>query len=654
MMTLGTRGQVLVALTGLVLAACWAYSAGLSGGFLFDDEANIRQNPGLAFDAINLDTLWRATNSGFAGPLKRPVAMFSIALDTALHGFDAFYFKITNLAIHIATGLSVWLLAHLLLKQMRFDSRRAQWVAIAAAAAWMLHPFNLSPVLYVVQRMTSLSALFVCCGTISYVLGRRELQRNRRAWSYFLIAVPIFGILATLCKESGVLLPLFLLITEYSLFQFKELDLKARRQLTAYLVVFASLPFLALGFYYWTHPHAFINAYIHREFDAIERIMTESRVVVWYLKMIVFPITSEMGLQHDDIAISRSIFDPTTTLPAMLSIIGIVCTALMLRKRAAMFTFGVLWFFTGHLLESTILPLDIAYEHRNYLPSFGMLFALSYYGLKTWRHALLLPIQTTIVLGAISILAFNTYFRANDWGTADRFTLTEVKHHTQSTNNNYFAGMQLLAAAARQTLPDESTVAIASTYLNTALALRPGMASATIALLCLNLDFHRTLDQTTLALLRHQLKIYRVTPSTMNSLNFLSSCTARHPQLVSKEIYESTVGALLENSNLTRHQRSRVLVKIANHLGQNFRDFGLAINYANQAIENAPNNPENYLVKAQWSIYGEEFTNAIMEIDNAARIDTRHQYRLEIRQLRDAAQRLGQNKVTITRPEPAE
>ncbi|MDH3379263.1 MAG: hypothetical protein OEQ39_20245 [Gammaproteobacteria bacterium] len=653
-MTLGTRGQIVFALVALLVAACWAYSPGLSGDFLFDDEANIRQNRALAFDALNLEALWRAANGGFAGPLNRPIAMLSFAIDTGLHGFDPFYFKTTNLAIHIATGLSVWLLVHLLLTQTGVNSRRAQWITIATAAAWTLHPFNLSPVLYVVQRMTSLSALFVCCGVISYVLGRRRLQDDRRAWPYLLIATPLFGTFALLCKESGALLPLLLLVTEYCLFQFKGLDYKSRRLLVAYLVVFASAPFLALGYYYWTHPYSFAGGYSHRDFNAIERLMTESRVIVWYLKMIVFPVTSEMGLQHDDIAISRSIFDPVTTLPAILSIVGAVIAAVALRKRAAVLSFGLLWFLTGHLLESTILPLDIAYEHRNYLPSVGIVFALLYYGLKTWRLELLLPLQTTIVLGTVSILAFTTHIRASDWGDPQRFTLSEVKHHPKSPNNNYFAGMQLLATAARQDSPDESAIALASKYLKTALTLRPAMASATIALLCMNLDFRQTLDQSALIRLQNQLKTHPVTPSTMNSLHFLSSCTARHPNEVSKDIYLSTVSALIENSGLIGYKRSLVLAQIADHAGQHFGDFDLAVNYADSAIKTSPSQSKYYLLKAKWYIYGKDYSRAIIEIDNAARIDTHHRYQLEIRQLRAAAQTLSQNRSTITKPDPTD
>ena len=71
-----------------------------------------------------------------------------------------------------------------------------------------------------------------------------------------------------------------------------------------------------------------------------------------------------------------SLFPPWTTLPALASIPALLRLALVVRKKQPLVSLGVLWFFTGHLLESTILPLEIAHEHRNYLPLLGIIIAM--------------------------------------------------------------------------------------------------------------------------------------------------------------------------------------------------------------------------------------------------------------------------------------
>jgi hypothetical protein len=52
--------------------------------------------------------------------------------------------------------------------------------------------------------------------------------------------------------------------------------------------------------------------------------------------------------------------------------------SILWRKRFPIVAFAVLWFLVGHSLESTVFPLEIIHEHRNYLPALGPLLALTY------------------------------------------------------------------------------------------------------------------------------------------------------------------------------------------------------------------------------------------------------------------------------------
>lgn len=100
-----------------------------------------------------------------------------------------------------------------------------------------------------------------------------------------------------------------------------------------------------------------------------ERPLTEGRVVIFYLYLIVCPHLESFGIYHDDIAISTSLTTPPTTIFALLTLGALVVAAWRMRESRPIVSFGIAWFLVGHLLESTILPLEIAHEHRNYLPT---------------------------------------------------------------------------------------------------------------------------------------------------------------------------------------------------------------------------------------------------------------------------------------------
>jgi len=80
------------------------YQRGLYGPFLFDDGPNIVQNSKLAIHDLNLGTLKQAAYSGYSGPLLRPFSMMSFAVNYYATGLDPYYFKLTNLVIHLCNG----------------------------------------------------------------------------------------------------------------------------------------------------------------------------------------------------------------------------------------------------------------------------------------------------------------------------------------------------------------------------------------------------------------------------------------------------------------------------------------------------------------------------------------------------------------------
>jgi len=139
-------------------------------------------------------------------------------------------------------------------------------------------------------------------------------------------------------------------------------------------------------------------------------------------------------------AVSRRHRDLTELVPAVSTVPAVLgwraASAVIRRqKEGPIVAFGVLFFLGGHLLESTILPLEIAHEHRNYLPMYGILLMLFFYVLH--------PLNILITCACAkcswccsSAFCFNTFLRASKWANVTDLFQAEVDHHPDSALAN--------------------------------------------------------------------------------------------------------------------------------------------------------------------------------------------------------------------------
>ena len=222
-----SRSQIYpcVALLLALILTVLAYLPGLHGPFAFDDVTSILQNRALAIHSLAWDQLAQAMLSSDTGPLRRPLSMLTFALNIYFNGLDPSAFKITNLVIHLLNGVLVFALLrkiarYWLDKGILESSIAASWLPLLCASAWLLHPLNLTSVLYVVQRETSLCSLFILAGCVCYVHARLRMQAGKSGWWWLYIGTLVTGLLAILSKETGLLLPVYLLVIELSVFQF--------------------------------------------------------------------------------------------------------------------------------------------------------------------------------------------------------------------------------------------------------------------------------------------------------------------------------------------------------------------------------------------------------------------------------------------------
>ena len=241
--------------------------------------------------------------------------------------------------------------------------------SFCVAILWLVHPIHITSVLYVIQRMTSLAATFGLISCLIYMKLISRLVIDSRDPSYLeLAAVWFFLGLSILSKENGILFSGYLLCIEFLI----KGKYQAGRRMLLLRISACYLPLLMLaGYFIVTHEHVLEN-YEIRQFSLMERLMTETRVLWTYVSAILLPSFGKYGLFYDDYVISRGLLNPVTTLLSIVSWSAIV-GSFFIARIPRLFKFCLLWFLVGHALESTFIALEIYFEHRNYVPSVGLI-----------------------------------------------------------------------------------------------------------------------------------------------------------------------------------------------------------------------------------------------------------------------------------------
>jgi len=597
-----------------VVLTVGCYWPGLDGGFAFDDHPNIVENDHLRLQPPGPAAWWSVAVAAYPGTTPRSIAMLSFALNLQLSGLDPFAFRLVNLAIHLLSGLGLGILGFLLLSAPAVaiaDRRTRVTLAAVAALAWLVHPFNLTSVLYIVQRMNGLAALFMIWGAVCYARGRLNQLESRPGWTWILGGLLGLGGLAVLSKENGILLPVYLLVVEFVFFRFQAGVSRDRRGLIGLFALTLGLPLLILSGWLVFSADYLVNSYRGRDFTLTERLLTQPRMLLWYLRMLAVPVTSEMGLYLDDVVVSKSLLEPTTTLPSLLGLATLAIASLLSIRRWPLLAFAGLWFLGGHSLESSILPLEIGFEHRNYLPGYGVILALTHSLLRPDWAPRTLRLRQLAVAGWIVLLAFNLVQRSHEWGDELRHALIELEHHPQSVRNNIEAG-SLFAVLARRDTPQRTEFADrAIRYFSRAAELRPDLPSALVGNLVTHLENGRSPRPDLIPQLRRALAEARFDASSVAAFDGLTECQIREERcLLPEETFLSLANAALANPTIAGRYRATIYVKMADYIGLLRQDYPRAIEYARLAAETYRRDPQFRLYYATWLMAADDLDGA--------------------------------------------
>lgn len=422
----------------LTILICLIYSNTLNSGWYLDDHHNIPRNSGVHMHSLGMDSVIRSL---YAAPrdesLNRPIAYLTFALNWHWGQNDPKGYRVVNIAIHAFIAFFLFLTIVTLFETPNingWDKKSIYFIALLASVLWAVHPIQIQAVTYIVQRMASMAALFYIIGIFCYLKARISKSAGYRVFFFGLCCLVFLLGIGT--KNNAILLPISLVLIEFLFF--RDLSQRSTQKKAAAIFLGGIIIVGGVGLLLFLDGSLarIFGRYETRAFTMDERLLTQSRIVLFHISQIFYPIAERFSIEHD-FAYSTSLFRPWTTLPSIATIFSLVGLALWRIRKNPFLAFAILFFFGNHIIESSIIPLEMVFEHRNYLPSLFLFLPIAagiklafdhYYFIKKPMFYFLVFSVCAVIIG----IGTSTYIRNWDWRSAKSLWEDAMKKAPQS------------------------------------------------------------------------------------------------------------------------------------------------------------------------------------------------------------------------------
>ncbi|MDY6905668.1 MAG: tetratricopeptide repeat protein [Thermodesulfobacteriota bacterium] len=437
------------ALILIMVIAVVSYSNSFYCSWHFDDVDSILTAENVHVTVFQFSAFKKALLKPHSdsGKIHRPVSRLTFAINWFLGGANVTGYHVLNIAIHFLSAFFLFLIIFQILQSPclkgEYNNESAYFIALLASVLWVVNPVQTQAVTYIVQRMTSLAATFYVVGILTYIKARQASSARRKAMLF--IACLLSFLLGVGSKENAVILPASLILIEWLFWGERWRKWSGKQLLVTIGAIIALIGVLSYSLFLGGELSAVFHNYENYDFSAWQRLMTEARVLIFYLSQLFYPVPTRLSLTHD-FAISTSIFHPWTTLPAIGIIVFLISLAIAVRKNHPLVSLAILFYFINHVVESTIYPLDLVFEHRNYLPSVflflpvaaGLKRLIDYYNnQKSGLYWILIGFIILLITG----LGAGTYIRNMAWMTEEslwRDVIQKTPGHSRAYSNLAF------------------------------------------------------------------------------------------------------------------------------------------------------------------------------------------------------------------------
>jgi Tfp pilus assembly protein PilF len=422
------NSRITIPIALLLILIFMIYSNTFQAGWHLDDYQNIVTNPRLKMRNLSPASIKQTFFSAFDGgaylgkKLYRPAAGLTFGLNYYFGKLDPAGYHLVNIVVHFLTAVFLFLTILALFRSPRLrggDPEKAFFIALLSAVLWAVNPIQTQAITYIVQRMAAMVTLFYLMGLFYYIKGRLEQVSIKKQVVYFTGAFLSF-LLALGSKENAALWPAAVLLVEIIFFQ--NLSRPAIRKRFVLIFGVSVVVVLLIGAWFFLGSGFGVSkGYVDRPFTLMQRLLTEPRILVFYLSQIFYPIPARLSIEHD-ITISTSLFHPWTTLPSIFFIILLIGLSFLQIHKRPILSFAILFFFLNHVIEGSIIPLELIFEHRNYLPSLFVFFPIAaalshlldhYAGENKKMHTIMVSFITLVIIG----FGCGTFIRNLAWAT---------------------------------------------------------------------------------------------------------------------------------------------------------------------------------------------------------------------------------------------
>ncbi len=406
-------GLVIIVLLGIII-----YSNSFRCTFHFDDFKTIVQNTKIQ-NIYDFGSWWSYSPT-------RPVSIFTFALNYHFFKLDVWYYHLVNLIIHLVNAGLVWGLTLLIFSSPAVRdnpvAKHKKIIALFTALFFVSHPLATQSVTYIVQRMTSLAALFYLLSLTLYIKAR-IYDKNKKFNCLLYAGAWLSAILAMLTKENAFTLPFMIILFELFFMRTKYrsgylVNFRTIIMILALISILIIIPFANPTGVFKPIPPSLTQGGT-QVITPLNYFLTQPVVIAKYILLLFVPVNQNVDY---DFPLSESFWEPLTVL-CFLFLLSLLVLAVILFKRNRVLSFGIFWFFMTLSVESGFIPIsDVIFEHRTYLPSFGFFLILSSILFMLPRN-----IKTNIIVSGCVVVTIIysalTYDRNKIW--KDELTLWE-------------------------------------------------------------------------------------------------------------------------------------------------------------------------------------------------------------------------------------
>lgn len=419
--SLSSRGHVWLAIVLLFAVTLVAFGPVLSCDFVdYDDPYYVTENPPVKAGLTAAGFRWAWTT--FHAGNWHPLTWLSLMVDAQLFGPRPWGYHLTNLLLHLANTLILFVLL------LRLTG--AVWRAALVAALFAVHPLHVESVAWITERKDVLSTFFGLLAIWAYT-------RYARTPSTAGYLAALFGLaLSLMAKPMLVTLPFLLLLLDYwPLGRWRRADSKA---ISWVRLVLEKVPFLILSIAscvvtVWAqHTGGAVKSLT--QISLAERLGNALVSYVQYLRQMLVPV---------DLAAFYPLSGVTAGMAVGAGVLLVVLTGLALwwGRRYPYLMVGWLWYF-GTLvpvLGLVQVGVQARADRYTYIPLIGI-FLLAVWGLADlaarWRVQRTAAVAATAVLVACMMLAS---LQVHYWSNA----ITLWEHALQATQGNVIAHSNL-------------------------------------------------------------------------------------------------------------------------------------------------------------------------------------------------------------------